>query len=81
MSDGRRGKLTRYRSPEQISWGGLSDRSAQTVVEIAALVAAGYDYREIAARHGKSVAWCAVKMAELRKEIAEASARDERRAQ
>jgi hypothetical protein len=75
MADARP-KATRHPSPEQINWGALSDRSAQTLVEIAAQVAAGHDYAEIAARHGKSVAWCAVKMAELRKEIVEASQRE-----
>jgi hypothetical protein len=78
MADGPR--ATRHPPPEQINWGGLSDRSAETIAEIATLVAAGFNYAEIAQRHGRSEAWCAMKMAQLRREIvalSEASASGE----
>jgi DNA-directed RNA polymerase specialized sigma24 family protein len=81
MSDGLRRKVSRLRSPEETNWGALSNRSAETIAEIAALVAAGLTYEEIAQLHGRSVAWCASRMAQLRAEIVEVSARDESRTQ
>lgn len=53
------------------NWSQLSDNAARIIVEIAIPIWQGYSHAEIGKRLGRSEAWVAVQIAELRREIRE----------
>jgi hypothetical protein len=77
-SDRRDGNRSRPRSrsipPRELNWSELSDNAARIIVEIAIPIWQGYSHADIGSRLGKSEAWVAVQIAELRREIVEQGA-------